>query len=122
MGSIPAGGTANSLYFLVNNVRIFTMSTYTDEDFKELKDIVMENNSILRKLRRKANLAATFTIIRWLIIIGLAIGAFALLQPVWNSFWQTYNSVAEGISTINEAKDSVTGISIQEVLEAIKNK
>lgn len=98
------------------------MSTYTDEDFQELKEIVIENNKILRKLKRKADVSTTFTVVRWTIIIGIAIGAFALLQPIWDSFWQTYHSIADGVATINEAKDSVTGISIQEVLEAIKNK
>lgn len=40
-----------------------------------------ENNKMLRHIRRSQKVANIMSIIYWLIIIGIAIGAFYFLQP-----------------------------------------
>lgn len=98
------------------------MSTYTDKDFRDLKKTVEDNNRILKDLKKRANVAATFTFIKWIVIIGVAIGAFTLLQPVAQQFWEAYKSLQSGVSQINEAKQSIPDISITEFISLFRGQ
>lgn len=44
-------------------------------------DLVEENNKILHKMRRTQKIASVMQVFYWLIIIGIAVGAFYFLQP-----------------------------------------
>ena len=43
--------------------------------------LVEENNKILRRMRRSQKVTSIMRVVYWLIIIGIAIGAFYFLQP-----------------------------------------
>ncbi|HZS42731.1 MAG TPA: hypothetical protein VFA52_00735 [Candidatus Paceibacterota bacterium] len=66
-------------------------------DDPELKNLLRENiklgeenNRMLRYMYRSARWSTVFSIIRWAIIIGLAIGAFYYLKPVIDRLSASY--------------------------------
>lgn len=94
------------------------MSTYGNEDFEELKKIVLENQKILKNLQKKARLATVFTVFKWAITIAIAIGLFTILQPIMQNIIDAYRVLMENLSSLNEAKNSVSGaIDISELLK-----
>ncbi|MFA6324754.1 MAG: hypothetical protein WCX46_00805 [Candidatus Paceibacterota bacterium] len=44
-------------------------------------DLVKENNLMINKVRRTQNIATFSRIAYWVIIIGIAVGAFYFIQP-----------------------------------------
>lgn len=99
---------------------MFSMSTYTDSDIEELRDLVKENNKILLKLKRRSDASAVFTFVKWVVVIGVAVGAFTFVQPYLEHILNTYESISEGVSSINEAKDSVSDLSLGEFIKIIE--
>jgi hypothetical protein len=51
----------------------------TDE---ELKDLVLENNQILKKMRRAQRRGRIFSVLYWFFVIGVALGFFYYLGPL----------------------------------------
>jgi len=86
------------------------MSTYDSSEFEELKELVKENHKILKSLQKKARLATAFSVIRWSIVIAIAIGLFTVLQPVIQNIMDAYHALMGNLSSLNHAKDSVTGV------------
>jgi len=118
VGSIPARGTLFRLYFIKNHARIFFMSTYEDEDFQELKELVEENNKILRSLQKKARWATGFAIVRWSVVIAIAIGLFTILQPILDNLMDAYRVLMDNFTSFNGARESVSsGVDISGLVE-----
>jgi uncharacterized membrane protein YukC len=95
------------------------MSTYDDQDCQELKELVEENHKILKSLQKKARWATVFTVVRWSIAIAIAIGLFTILQPIIENLVTAYNVLLEGVSSLNETRDSISGVI--DIPEIIKN-
>jgi|GEM_PF-2822909 len=94
------------------------MSTYSDDDFEELKSLVKENHKILKSLQKKARLATAFTAIRWFVVIAIAVGLFTILQPILQNIIDAYGLLMNNLSSFNDAKNSVSGaIDIPEILK-----
>lgn len=63
-----------------------------------------ENNAILRKIRRASFWRNVISVVYWVLIIGLSIGAYYLIQPYTNFLM----SVGGGdIQTFQKAADSL---------------
>ena len=67
-----------------------------DSDERELLDRILdlseENNKILRKMQRANRIATVFHIIYYVVLVGVAIGAFVYLQPYIDSIMKSYSS------------------------------
>ncbi len=79
------------------------MSTDKSE-FEELKEIVLENNRILRNLESKARLATIFGVIKWFVYIGIVIGLFAFMKPIYEQLLETYSGIKESTEIIMDGK------------------
>jgi hypothetical protein len=94
------------------------MSTYEDEDFQELKELVEENNKILRSLQKKARWATGFAIVRWSVVIAIAIGLFTILQPILDNLMDAYRVLMDNFTSFNGARESVSsGVDISGLVE-----
>jgi len=73
-----------------------------DEEAKQLlrEEVALarENNKVLHKLLRYQCWSRWFGIIKWIIIVGSAIGAFYYLQPLVNNLWSTYSELLGTVS------------------------
>jgi predicted negative regulator of RcsB-dependent stress response len=55
-------------------------------DMTELLELTRENNRILKSLRRIHRWNVFFRVVYWIIIVGIAVGAFYFLQPYVDQF------------------------------------
>ena len=67
---------------------------------QETYDLSRENNKILHGIRRSNRWAAIFRTIYWVIIIGVAIGAFVFLQPYLNEALKAFKDIQGGINSV----------------------
>ena len=69
-----------------------------DPESKQLlQDIYVlekENNKILRSIKRSATLGRIMSLLYWLIIIGVSVGAFYYMQPYFDKVMNLYNSIS----------------------------
>ena len=69
----------------------------------EVERIVTENNKILRTMRRSQRIGRAFSVFYWVIVIGIALGAFYFIRPYVDSI----NNTVEGIDSFqNQVIDS----------------
>lgn len=62
-------------------------------EIKRLAKMTEDNTSMLRYLKRRAKWESYISVLKWIIIIGLAIGAFYYLQPVFDQISAIYNQL-----------------------------
>ncbi len=78
------------------------------EDKKLLEkvyELAEENNEMLRKIRSIQNRQFIFQIIRWVLIIGISIGAFYFLQPYVDNFQYFLEDTSDTIDQIKSLKN-----------------
>jgi len=78
------------------------------EDKKLLEkvyELAEENNEMLRKVRAVQKRAFFFQIVRWVFIIGIAIGAFYFLQPYVDNFQYFLEDTSDTIDQIKSLKN-----------------
>ena len=59
----------------------------------EARRLLEENNKILRQMRSAQRWGVVFQTIKWVIILGLALGSFYYLEPYLNQIRDFYGSV-----------------------------
>lgn len=59
-------------------------------NIRELLELTRENNKILHKINNRARWAFFGTLIYWLIVIGVTVGAFYYLQPFFQALLDNY--------------------------------
>ena len=61
-----------------------------------------ENNKILHSMRRSARISSIMRYVYWVIIIGLSLGAYYLIQPYVNTLLHIYGQI-EGKSDATQS-------------------
>lgn len=82
------------------------------EDRERLKQVLAlaeRNNRILKKLYGAMRWGRVLKIIYWIVIVGVAVGAFYFLQPVFQSVSDTYRGLDQQVEGIREIFNGVTG-------------
>ncbi len=62
-------------------------------ELSELKAIVLENQRMIRSVYKRIRLSSTFSVIKWVLIIGVTFGTFYYVQPIFEALFKTYQSV-----------------------------
>lgn len=78
------------------------------EDKKLLEkvyELAEENNEMLRRVRTVQKRQYLFQIIRWVLIIGISIGAFYFLQPYVDNFQYFLEDTSDTIDKIKSLKN-----------------
>ncbi|HYC34698.1 MAG TPA: hypothetical protein VEC13_03110 [Candidatus Paceibacterota bacterium] len=84
----------------------------TDEDLKakidETYELSLENNKMLRSIQKRARWSFLGRLVYWIIILGVAVGAFYYVKPyvedlikVYDSIRQTESKIQEGFNSFN---------------------
>jgi hypothetical protein len=63
------------------------------ESLKRIEDMTEENQRMIKRLHFAYRFSALFSIVRWVIIIGVTLGAFYYLQPYLEGVLKLYGSV-----------------------------
>ncbi len=77
------------------------------DSMEELLELTKENNKILKKLLSSLRLSRAMRIIYWVIIVGVALGAYYYVQPYVEGLISTYNSIGAGVNSLNNTLGSV---------------
>ena len=81
------------------------MST-ENKELREIREMVKENNRMLRKIQTRFRWATFGTILKWTIYIGIAVGSWYYLQPFVDQMRETVNSLQEAGGAVKELKNS----------------
>ena len=75
-----------------------------DQDIKKLLEdnliLNKENNELLLKLYKAQRLAQITRIIYWVVIVGMAIGAFYFIQPFLDSMLGAYGVDSSSLNSL----------------------
>ncbi len=66
-----------------------------------------ENNDILRSLQRHMRLARFMSVLYWLIIIGISVGAWYFVQPYVDQAMSVYKAAQVQLNNVNGVMNSV---------------
>ena len=72
-----------------------------------------DNNKMLRSMRRSMIWGRVRSVIYWLIIIGISIGAFYFIQPYFNKILGLYDS----ISGVKQTSDTTSNSSFGDLMK-----
>ena len=67
---------------------------------KENLELSQENNEMLRAIRRSMFWGGVIKAIYWILIIGVAIGAFYFLQPYMDTFAKAYSDIKANFNNV----------------------
>ena len=90
------------------------MPPYEKSLLEETAKLTKENNKILRKMQRAARWARFFGLLKWVVIIGLTIGAYYYLEPYLQTILSMY-------SQIGGDTEKLQGLDIGKLQELLKS-
>jgi hypothetical protein len=73
-------------------------------------ELVEENNEMLKKLRRTQKFGLVIKILYWVIVIGVAVGAYYFIQPFVDQIGQTYSGLQGNIDNATNVLDNLREI------------
>lgn len=69
-----------------------------------------ENNTILKSLRRSARWNTVFKVFYWVIIIGLSLGAYYLIQPYLEAMFDLYGKVTGDTGSVQNVTSQLNDL------------
>ncbi len=63
-------------------------------ELKQIGDLSKDNNAMLHGIQRRAQLSMVFSALRWIVIIGLTVGAYYSLLPYLKELTSVYQKVS----------------------------
>lgn len=94
------------------------MDQSLDERLKAIEKKLEENHAILVRIRRVQRNGHLFRLIYWLVIIGLAFGAFYFIEPYLRQISQIYNGFQSSSQGVQNAIPDITHLN--ELLDQLK--
>lgn len=76
------------------------MEPQEKQKIERILELEEENSKILRRMRRTARWSAFLSILYYIVIVGLAVGAFYYIQPFLGKIGQTYGNFSNMYDTV----------------------
>lgn len=73
-------------------------------------ELAEENNKMLTKLHRNMQWGRIFKVIYWIIIIGLAVGAFYFIQPYVEQLGNVYEGFRSSVDRVQDVFSGQNGM------------
>ena len=80
------------------------------KEFKKLMRMVEDNNRMINKMRSAQKRAWWLSFFKYVLFIAIALGAWYVVQPFIENLNDAYDSVIDGVESIQNVTDSVGGI------------
>ncbi len=68
-----------------------------------------ENNDILRSIQRSIRLSRFMSVLYWLVIIGVSVGAWYFIQPYLSQVESVYNKAQGQLNSVSSNVSNVAG-------------
>ncbi len=65
-------------------------------EIAELKTLAQENSRMLQGIYRRARINMVVNVVKWVVIIGISIGAFYFIQPFLDTVVDSYSKLLGG--------------------------
>jgi hypothetical protein len=101
VGPIPAESTSNDILIFMQQPDLTNQ-----EKLEEVYAMTMENNEILRSIRRQQNIGYFFKIFYWIVILASLGGAYYYVKPIVNAFTGS-GSASETIKQFNQLRSQL---------------
>ncbi len=85
---------------------------------QENRRLIEENQNILKKIRRSMVISRSLTVLYWVVIAGIAFGAYYFVQPYIEAVQNVYTNVRTGYEDVQHRRDEVQdlgGIDVDEI-------
>jgi len=69
-----------------------------------------ESNEMLKSIRRGMRIGMFFKTIYWIVVLGIAVGAFYLIQPYVNGVTEMYQGIKENVNQADSLLDKAKSI------------
>jgi hypothetical protein len=63
------------------------------EELEEIKEMMVENSKMIKRLHNAYRISYSVSIIKWVIIIGFTLGTFYYIQPYLVNILKLYGSI-----------------------------
>ena len=73
---------------------------------EETLELEQENNKILHSMKRSMTWARVMSVVYWLIIIGISVGAFYFIQPYFDRVLSLYNSITGAQKKVDQESNT----------------
>lgn len=84
------------------------------EDIEVIKKLTIDNNIMLHKIERRAKLGIYFKIMYWIVIFGIAAGAFYYVQPYIDDLMKVYENLKH---TQEKSSEFIKGFNFDSIKE-----
>ena len=89
---------------------------------KETKELIEENNHILRKMQSHQRWGSIFSLIYWLFVIGSIIGTYYYFRPVLDALGTSYEEVQNSLQGLKKAGSKIKiPVELQKAVEKLRS-
>jgi len=81
------------------------VDTETKKLIEEGLELARENNKILRRMRRGQRISSIFRLFYWLMILGIALGAYYYIQPFFSQAQKAYQNISEELGNLPDVSN-----------------
>jgi hypothetical protein len=88
-----------------------------EDQMEEIKRLMRKNLSvseeclqILKKMHRAQLMGRLLKVLKWLIIVALALGAYYYAQPYMDTFWQAMTELRQGLVGLKSVGNTATNL------------
>jgi len=82
---------------------------------KQIVKLTEENNKLLKKIHRAQVTGRVIKFLYWIVIIGVAVGAFYFIEPYFNQVLNVYDDIQGVTGGITELFNSQEVEKVQEI-------
>jgi hypothetical protein len=79
------------------------------EKLEEVYQMTLENNQILRSMRKEQHIATAFRFIYWLVILGAVGGAYLYVRPVIQAVSDNKTKFQQALEQFNQLRSQLPG-------------
>ncbi len=83
------------------------MNPNENDLLKKTYELAEENNHILKGVRSSNRWSMFFLITKWVVIIGVAVGAFYYIQPYVDPFFKAYQDIQNSFGRVKSVVNSI---------------
>jgi len=95
------------------------MNPDIETQIAEIKEMVKENNKILKKIQTGNRWVIIMGFAKWIVYIAILVGTYAVLQPYLNQMIGLYSGIQESADTLSDIKSQTQGIDINSLKELL---
>jgi len=89
---------------------------------KETAELARENHKLIKKVRRAQLWGRAFRIAYWVIILIATFGAYYIIQPFVEQFFNVYEALRGGIDSVQNVGDNLPDLSrLSDFLQGFKS-